>query len=405
MKGTRQAWRSLRLPVRKALSDPTWSRRWCRRGDRVRAMVLYNMFSSTGWPATLEPEISDQVDVVFGDVRDPAAVRELVEGASAVYHLAAIGRSPIRIPGSADLRGHQHHRDTPRARGRAGVRDTQVGAHLDERDVRHRRVGADQPSHPLQAQSPYAATKVAADKLVESYYLSFGIPAVTLRPFNTFGPRQSTRAVIPQVITQLASGRAGSPSEHSIPPVTSATSPTPRKRSWTWAPLRRRRSSERCSTLAWARTSPSVSLRRTSPDSWGSTPTSSRTPAAASKDSEVMQLVCDASKLRARTPWKPRVTRDEGLLRAIEWFTQPANLAATPPTSTTYERGTSRVRDHLPCGRARSGAASLMRLLIIGASGFLGAHVPTPGRVGRGRGDHGGAVPNYPALPGTSRSI
>src|SRR6266571_7221576 len=177
-----------------------------RRGYRVRAMVLYNMHSSRGWLDELPADVLDQVDVVFGDVRDPASVRQVVEGVAVVYHLAALGSVPYsyRAPRSfvdTNTIGTLHVLEAVRACGTPRL----VHTSTSETYGTARTVPISE-AHPLQAQSPYAASKVAGDKLVESYHLSFGVPAVTLRPFNTFGPRQSTRAVIPQVITQLASG-------------------------------------------------------------------------------------------------------------------------------------------------------------------------------------------------------
>ena len=115
-----------------------------RRGHRVRAMVLYNMFSSAGWLETLDPEISDQVEVVFGDVRDPATVRELVEGAAVVYHLAAIGSVPYSYSAprsfiDTNTIGTMHVLEAVRA-----CRTPRAGAHLDQRDLRHRAHGPDQ---------------------------------------------------------------------------------------------------------------------------------------------------------------------------------------------------------------------------------------------------------------------
>ena len=107
-------------------------------------MVLYNMFSSTGWLETLDPDVLDQVDVVFGDVRDPASVRELVEGAAAVYHLAATRIGPVLLQRAAVLPGHQHHRDAARARGGARLPDAPAGAHVHQRDLWHRAHGAHQ---------------------------------------------------------------------------------------------------------------------------------------------------------------------------------------------------------------------------------------------------------------------
>src|ERR1700723_779559 len=177
-----------------------------RRGYRVKAMVLYNMWSSTGWLETLAPEITDQVDVVFGDVRDPATVRELVEGASVVYHLAAIGSVPYSYSAprsfiDTNTIGTMHVLEAARA-----CRTPRVVHTSTSETYGTARTVPISESHPLQAQSPYAASKIAGDKLAESYHLSYALPVVTLRPFNTYGPRQSTRAVIPQIITQLGSG-------------------------------------------------------------------------------------------------------------------------------------------------------------------------------------------------------
>ena len=211
-----------------------------RRGHRVRAMVLYNLFSSKGWLDTLAPEVTDQVDVVFGDVRDPATVRELVEGAEVVYHLAAIGSVPYsysaprsfvdtntigtctclrrcRTAGPPGWCTPRPARPTARRARSRSARRTRCG--------RSRRRG-------LQG---------AADKLAESYHLSFGVRVVTLRPFNTFGPRQSTRAVIPQIITQLASGSRQLMLGALARPATSPTCSTPPRRSSRSARPRRRR--------------------------------------------------------------------------------------------------------------------------------------------------------------------
>jgi len=155
------------------------------RGYRVRGMVLYNMFSSTGWLETLEPDIRAQVDVVFGDVRDPATVRQLVDGAVCVYHLAAIGSVPYSYAAprsfvDTNTIGTLHILEAVRACETPRL----VHTSTSETYGTARTVPISE-SHPLQAQSPYAASKVAADKLVESFHLSFGLPAATLRPFNT----------------------------------------------------------------------------------------------------------------------------------------------------------------------------------------------------------------------------
>ena len=178
-----------------------------RQGYNVRAFVLYNSFNSWGWLDRAPKEIRDGVDVFAGDIRDPHGVKEAMRGCDAVLHLAAL----IAIPYS------YHSPDT--------YVDTNIKGTLNvlqaARDLSVRRVIHTSTSevygtarfvpiteeHPLQGQSPYSATKIAADQLAYSFYASFGLPVVIARPFNTYGPRQSARAVIPTIITQIASGQ------------------------------------------------------------------------------------------------------------------------------------------------------------------------------------------------------
>jgi NAD dependent epimerase/dehydratase len=299
-----------------------------RRGHRVRGMVLYNMFSSTGWLDTLDPEITDQVDVVFGDVRDPATVRELVDGASVIYHLAAIGSVPYSYSAprsfiDTNTIGTMHVLEAARA-----CRTPRVVHTSTSETYGTARTVPISEAHPLQAQSPYAASKVAGDKLAESYHLSFGLPVVTLRPFNTFGPRQSTRAVIPQIITQLASG--------SKQLMLGALDPT---RDFSYVTD----TAEAFITVGEAPASAvvgelfncgpgdDIAIGKLAEDIaklMGVDADITEDPKRLRpKDSEVMRLVCDATKLRERTDWQPRYTRDEGLAETIEWFRNPANLA------------------------------------------------------------------------------
>lgn len=177
-----------------------------RLGYEVRAFVLYNSFSSWGWLDRCAADVKDGFEVFLGDIRDPHGVKEAMKGCDTVLHLAAL----IAIP-------YSYH--SPDAYVDTNVKGTlnvlQAARELNIRRMIHtstsevygtaRYVPIDE-SHPLQAQSPYAATKVAADQLVQSFYLSFNTPVITIRPFNTYGPRQSARAVIPSVITQVAAG-------------------------------------------------------------------------------------------------------------------------------------------------------------------------------------------------------
>lgn len=177
-----------------------------RAGHDVRAFVLYNSFSTWGWLDRCAPDVKGNFEVFAGDIRDPYGVRTAMSGCDAVLHLAAL----IGIPYS--YHSPESYVDT-NIRGTLNVvqaaRDLEVGrvVHTSTSEVygTARSVPITE-EHPLQGQSPYSASKIGADQIAMSFYLSFGTPIVTLRPFNTYGPRQSARAVIPTIIAQLASG-------------------------------------------------------------------------------------------------------------------------------------------------------------------------------------------------------
>lgn len=178
-----------------------------RAGFPVRAFVLYNSFNSWGWLDHCSPDIKGHFEVHAGDVRDPHGVRSATRGCDAVLHLAAL----IAIPYS------YHSPDTyvdTNIKGTLNVlqaaRDLSVSrvVHTSTSEVYGTgRVVPITEEHPLQGQSPYSATKIGADQIALSFYSSFDTPVVVVRPFNTYGPRQSARAVIPSIITQIASGR------------------------------------------------------------------------------------------------------------------------------------------------------------------------------------------------------
>lgn len=173
-----------------------------RAGARVRAMVHYNALGSLGNLRWVEPEIVDAMEIVSGDVGDPFLVARAVADIDTVFHLAALIGIPYsyvapaqyvatNISGSLNVLEACRHSGVRRLvhTSTSETYGTAQYAPIDEK-------------HPLQGQSPYSASKIAADKLAESYHLSFGLPVATIRPFNTFGPRQSDRAVIPTIISQ-----------------------------------------------------------------------------------------------------------------------------------------------------------------------------------------------------------
>jgi NAD dependent epimerase/dehydratase len=176
------------------------------KGCQVRAFVFYNSFNSWGWLDTFPREKRDRLDVFAGDIRDPNGVREAMQGMDMVFHLAALIAIPFSYhsPDSyvdTNIKGTlnvlQAVRDTGCRRvlitSTSEVYGTAQYVPIDER-------------HPFQGQSPYSATKIGADRIAESFYRSFNTPVTIVRPFNTYGPRQSARAVIPTIITQLLAG-------------------------------------------------------------------------------------------------------------------------------------------------------------------------------------------------------
>jgi len=178
-----------------------------RAGYDVRAFVLYNSFNSWGWLDHCAKDVKEEFEVFTGDIRDPNGVREAMKGCDVVLHLAAL----IAIPYS------YHSPDTyvdTNIKGTLNI--VQAARDLGVVKVVHTstsevygtaRFVPITEDHPLQGQSPYSASKIGADQIAMSFHTSFGTPVAILRPFNTYGPRQSARAVIPTIITQIAAGR------------------------------------------------------------------------------------------------------------------------------------------------------------------------------------------------------
>ncbi|WP_030275495.1 SDR family NAD(P)-dependent oxidoreductase [Streptomyces sp. NRRL B-24484] len=297
-------------------------------GHRVRAMVQYNSFSSFGWLETLDRDVLDNVEIVLGDVRDPGSVTGLVKGTDAVYHLAALIAIPYsyqaphsyvetNVTGTLNVLEAVRHLEIPRL----------VHTSTSETYGTAQTVPITE-DHPINTQSPYAASKAGGDRLADSYHASFETPVVTLRPFNTFGPRQSMRAVIPTVIGQVAAG----------------------ERTITLGDLRPTRDflyvKDTAAAFATVGTAPAEQVvgrtfnagtggeisvgdlvtlvgKLMDADLTVREDTDRIRPAA----SEVMRLVADATRLREATGWAPAHSLEEGLLHTIEFFRDPANLA------------------------------------------------------------------------------
>jgi NAD dependent epimerase/dehydratase len=308
-------------------------------GHRVRALAYYNSLGSFGWLDTLAPDVLDEVEVVLGDVRDAAAMRRLVCGCATVYHLAALIGIPYSYEAAAsyvdtNITGTLNVLEAAREHGVGRVVQTSTSEVYGTAQY----VPIDE-AHPLVAQSPYAATKIGADQLALSYYRSMDVPVSVCRPFNTYGPRQSTRAVIPTIITQILAGaksiRLG------------ALSPT---RDFSYA-------ADTAAGFAAVAAAPDavgevVNLGSGFEISVGDTVRLISqvlgTEVAVQEEehrlrpalSEVNRLWADTSKAERLLDWKPRYSGREGFERGIrltaEWFSDPQNLARYRPG--TYAR-------------------------------------------------------------------
>jgi dTDP-glucose 4,6-dehydratase len=176
-------------------------------GENVRAFVYYNSFNSWGWLDSLSDEVKNELDIFVGDIRDSNCVRTAMQSIDIVYHLAALIGIPFsyhspdsyvdtNIKGTLNILQSARDLETKRVlcTSTSEVYGTAQYVPIDEK-------------HPFQGQSPYSATKIGADRLAESFYRSFATPVTIVRPFNTYGPRQSARAIIPTIITQLLDGK------------------------------------------------------------------------------------------------------------------------------------------------------------------------------------------------------
>jgi NAD dependent epimerase/dehydratase len=177
-----------------------------RLGADVRAFVYYNSFNSWGWLDEANEDIKQSLDVFAGDIRDPHGVRTAMKDCAVVMHLAALTAIPYSYH-SPDTYVDTNVKGTLNVVQAARELGTERVVHTSTSEVYGTaRFVPITEAHPLQGQSPYSASKIGADQMAQSFFASFGTPVATIRPFNTYGPRQSARAVIPTIITQVASG-------------------------------------------------------------------------------------------------------------------------------------------------------------------------------------------------------
>ncbi|MDA1131859.1 MAG: SDR family NAD(P)-dependent oxidoreductase [Proteobacteria bacterium] len=290
-------------------------------GANVRALVYYNSWNETGWLKSLPADVLAQVELFPGDIRDADRVAAAVADRTHVFHLSSL----VAIPYSYDA-----PRSYVETNVNGAVNIAQACRNSDSL-VRLVHVSTSEvygtartvpisESHPVTAQSPYAATKIAADKMIESFHLSFGLPVVTARPFNTFGPRQTARAVIPTIASQLLS--------HCAELRLGALTPT---RDFVYV-------TDTAQALADLALCPAaegevVNIGAGREWSIGDVArllmdiTGHRCEIVSDQDrlrpdaSEVQRLLADASRLRALTGWEPKVPFEQGLKNTAAWIT------------------------------------------------------------------------------------
>ena len=293
-------------------------------GYRVRALSQYNSFNNWGW---LDDIRHPDLEIVSGDVRDPNFCRELVRGSDTVFHLAALIAIPYSYvaPDSyvdTNIRGTLNMLQAVKAEGCSRLMVTSTS----EVYGTARYVPIDE-LHPRQPQSPYSATKIGADALAESFYNAFDLPVVIVRPFNTYGPRQSARAIIPTIISQIAAGKEVI-KVGDLSPTRDFNYVTDTARGFlaiAQAPLQNVIGQEiniaTNSEITMADTLRTIAELMDWHGRYEVDPERLRP-----SRSEVRRLWGDNAKIRNLTDWRPQVDIREGLSRTIAWFTDPGNL-------------------------------------------------------------------------------
>ncbi len=288
-------------------------------GAEVRAFIHYNSRGDIGNLRFLPKQALDRIEITFGDVQDGGSVERAVVGSECVFHLAALIGIPYsyiapqsyvntNIYGTLNVLEAVRRYKVPKMihTSTSEAYGTAQYAPIDEK-------------HPLQGQSPYSASKISADMLVESYYRSFNLSIVTLRPFNTYGPRQSTRAVIPTIISQLLSGketvRLGS-----LDPERDLTFVEDTARAFIAAA----ESDQIAGKTVHVGNGKSITIGNLAEKLVEMVNPSARIICDEERvrpvNSEVMKLICDYSKAEAEMGWKPQVSLTEGLEKTIEFI-------------------------------------------------------------------------------------
>ena len=294
-------------------------------GCDVRAFVYYNSFNSWGWLDTLPLEVTRKLDIFPGDVRDPNGVLEAMTGCDVVFHLAALIGIPFsyhspdsyvdtNIKGTLNVLQAARRLNVERVlvTSTSEVYGTAQYVPIDEK-------------HPLQGQSPYSATKIGADRLAESFYRSFKTPVVIVRPFNTYGPRQSARAVIPTIITQLL---AGAKEIHlgTITPTRDFNFVKDVCRAFLDIARSEKTIGEEINIATGVEISIKDLVKMLAKKVGRSVKIVSKKERERPERSEVERLLGDNKKIKNLTAWRPEYDLGTGLDETLDWFKKPYNL-------------------------------------------------------------------------------
>lgn len=296
------------------------------RGCDVRAFVYYNSFNSWGWLDTLPSSELRKLDVFAGDVRDPNGVLTAMKGCDAVFHLAALIAIPFSYhsPDSyvdTNIKGTLNILQAARQCGTERVLVTSTSEVYGTAQY----VPIDE-KHPYQGQSPYSATKIGADRMAESFYRSFDCPVTIVRPFNTYGPRQSARAVIPTIITQLLTGET---EVHlgSLEPTRDFNYVLDTAEGFAAIAESDATIGEEINIATGVEHSigdlANELIQQLNPDARIRHDEQRVRP----DKSEVERLLGDNSRMLELTSWKPAHDLSSGIAETVEWFKQPDNLS------------------------------------------------------------------------------
>jgi len=299
-------------------------------GCKVRAFCFYNSFNSWGWLDTLPNAIKDELEIFMGDIRDPNGVRTSVKNCEIIFHLAALVAIPFsyhspdnyvdtNIKGTLNLL--QAARDFSVEKilitSTSEVYGTALYVPIDEK-------------HPRRGQSPYSATKIAADSIAESFYRSFDLPVTIVRPFNTFGPRQSARAVIPTIIIQLLEG-AQTIELGSLHPTRDLLFVKDTVAGFSAIAKSDNVMGEEINIATQQEIAIGELAKRIIEQIEPTATITTQEDRVRPEKSEVERLLGSNEKIRRLTAWQPRYSLMDGLTETIEWFTQQSNLEKYKP--------------------------------------------------------------------------